>query len=85
MVYCFILQRSSLPAWPSREPSDLSGLESDGPLELLMATTSWQFSLPSDYLENLFVLSGLDSDSPPWLSYIFPLEFPPEIHFEGGH
>jgi hypothetical protein len=62
-------------AWPSQEPSDLSGLKPDGPpgaslvlsafgpLSQGPAWLSWE---PSD-------LSGLDPGSPPWTSVKLPL------------
>ncbi len=42
-----------LPAMPSREPSDLSGLEPDGPLKLLWPPLTW--SRLSDCLENFLI------------------------------
>ncbi len=66
------------PPWPSQEPSDLSGLESDGPpLELsLVFECLWPFitwsSLPAWLSWEPSDLSGFNSDCPPWPSCTFP-------------
>ncbi len=69
-----------LSVWPSQKPSDLSGLEPDGPawgslglsvLDCLSkgpAYRLWLFQEPSD-------LSGLNQDSPTWFAVNFALEY----------
>jgi hypothetical protein len=74
---CFwpLLTRSSLPAWPLQEPSDLSGLEPDGPLELPLATVH-AVQPPPMTIRELSDLSGLDPSSLPldFMQFV-PLSF----------
>jgi hypothetical protein len=72
-----MLTWSSLHAWLSREPADLTGLEPEGLPWTAFGRCSHSPASPLDYRENKPTdLSGLNAGSLPWLACIFPLEFP---------
>ncbi len=72
------LRGSSLPTWPSREPSDLSGLKPDGSPWAILVLCLWllpltRSSLRSDCSENHLIYVVSIPDTPPWLAVKSPL------------
>ncbi len=70
------IRRSGLPAWPSWEPSDPSGLQPDGPPWIAFGHCVTAAQPPVWLSQEPPDLSELNSDSPLWLSCEFLIEHP---------